>query len=103
MDMKVIKQLLIISLSLGLLSATPAFSGSVLTLMSDSVNSGIINTKMSTDSYLDNIHVDATVVNGVAVFSGVVYSKGQVNELIRIARSVTGIKAIDISRLRIAK
>lgn len=90
-----------IFLSLFFSYASPLFATSVLTLMSDSVNSGIINTKMATDDRLSNIRVDATVENGVAIFRGVVYSRAQVNELIRIARSVSGIRAIDISRLRV--
>ena len=101
--MNMTKKVALLILSLGLLLQSPAFATSILTSMSDSVNSGIINTKIFADDMLSNTDIDATVVNGIAIFSGEVNSKAQVNELIRIAHSVSGIKGINISRLRIVK
>jgi osmotically-inducible protein OsmY len=56
---------------------------------------------MYSDSYLSNIHIDATVINGIAVFRGTVHNQGQLRELIRIARSVSGIRGVDVSRVRV--
>ncbi len=88
-------------LCLGLIFSAPLFATSILQSMTDSTNSGIINTKMYTDNSLSNIHVDATVTNGIAIFRGTVYSKAQLNELIRIARSVSGIHGVDVSRIAV--
>lgn len=77
------------------------YAGSLLQSATDSVNSGIVNTKMATDNKLDNINIDATVVNGIAIFSGNVHSKAQVDELVRIAHSVSGIKGVDVSKVQI--
>lgn len=100
--MKMMKILIAFLLVFGLAFSLPSYPGSVLTLMSDSVNSGIINTKMATDDLLSNIDVDATVENGIAIFSGRVNSRAQLQELIRIARSVSGVRGINIARVRIA-
>jgi osmotically-inducible protein OsmY len=88
--------------SLAFLLISPAHADSILSPITDTVNSGIINTKMLADHSLSNVHVDATVINGVAVFSGVVNSGAQLHELIRIGRSVSGIRGVDVSRVRIA-
>lgn len=77
----------------------PASASSILQPMTDSVNSGIINSKMYTDSALSNIEVDATVTNGIAVYRGTVHSKEQLDELIHIAHSVSGVKGVDTSRV----
>lgn len=101
--MKATKILCHITLVCSLLFSAPLFAESVLTLMSDSANSGIINTKILTDKGLDNTNIDATVVNGIAIFSGTVHSKEQVNRLIAIARSVSGVKGVNMSKLKIVK
>lgn len=77
----------------------PAFSNDILTSLTDSVNSGIINTKVATDDLLSNTNIDSTVVNGIAIFSGKVKTQTQVNELVRIAHSVSGINGVDTSHL----
>ncbi|GEM_PF-2862205 len=99
--MKKIKIISILILSFGLAIASPIMAEPVLTLMSDSVNSGIINTKIMTDHTLSNIKIDATVVNGIAIFKGTVYSKEQLEELLHIAHSVSGIRGVDISKVKV--
>ncbi len=99
--MKTIQIITTIILSLGLLFVSPVFATSILSPLTDSVNSGIINTKMMTDNSLSHINVDATVVNGIAIYSGEVNTQAQVNELIRIAHSVSGIRGVNTSRLRV--
>ena len=74
---------------------------SILSSASDSVNSGIINTKIFADSALSGININATVTNGVAMFSGEVRSEAQLNELIKIGKSVSGIRAVDVSKVKI--
>lgn len=96
------KILMALVLSSTLTFMSPVWADSFLSPLTDSVNSGIINTKMVTNDSLSHINVDATVINGIAIFTGTVNSRAQVNELIRIARSVSGIKGVDISRLKIA-
>lgn len=81
--------------------STPAMASSVWQPMTDTVNSGIINTKMMSDKALSKTQVDATVINGVAVFSGEVDTKAQAEALVRIARSVSGVKGVDVSKLKI--
>lgn len=81
---------------------SPVYANSIFSPLTDSVNSGIINTKMATDNRLDGTDIDATVINGVAIFSGKVQSKAQMKILIGIANSVSGIKGVDISKLKIA-
>lgn len=83
------------------LSISPVYADSILSPLTDSVNSGIINTKMATDNRLDGTNVDATVINGVAIFSGEVRSKTQMKILIGIANSVSGIKGVNVSKLRV--
>lgn len=78
----------------------PVFAHSILSPLTDSVNSGIINTKMDMDERLNNVDIDATVINGIAVFSGVVHNHAELQELFRIARSVSGIKGIDVTQIR---
>jgi osmotically-inducible protein OsmY len=87
-------------LSLAVFLAAPAHAG-LVSAATDTVNSGIINTKIVADDSLDGIEVDATVDNGIAIFSGEVESKAQINRLIRIARSVSGIKGVDVSRVKV--
>jgi osmotically-inducible protein OsmY len=98
--MKIRKFITATFLALTLISS-PVLADSVLSPLTDSVNSGIINTKIAADDMLTNTDIDATVVNGIAIYSGVVNSKAQLNELLRIAHSVSGIKGIDISRLKV--
>ena len=86
-----------------ILISVPAFSTGVLQSMTDSVNSGIINSKMYTDNQLDNTNVDATVENGIAIYRGQVNSQSQVDELVRIAHSISGIKGVDTSNLHVRK
>jgi len=99
--MKIMKTVNALLLSFGLLFLSPVFANSILSPLTDSVNSGIINTKMAADHSLTNINVDATVTNGMAIFSGEVHSKAQQDELISIAHSVSGIQGVDVSKLRI--
>lgn len=80
--------------------AAPVQAG-VISAATDTVNSGIINTKIVADDSLDGIEVDATVDNGIAIFSGEVESKAQIQRLIRIARSVSGIKGVDVSQVKV--
>ena len=81
--------------------SAPLFASSILQPLTDSTNSGIINTKMVASDRLSGSNVDATVINGVAVFSGQVKSKAQLDELIRIAHSVSGIKGVNVSQITI--
>ncbi|TAK72224.1 MAG: BON domain-containing protein [Gammaproteobacteria bacterium] len=99
--MKIRNGILAFILSMSLLGLSPIAQASVLSLLTDSVNSGIINTKMVANHSLSGIDVNATVINGIAVFSGQVNSKAQIEELIHIARSVSGIRGINVSKLRI--
>ena len=96
------KILLSLLISLGV-SLSPVYANAILTPMTDSVNSGIINTKMATSDRLKGSNIDATVINGVAIFRGQVQSKAQLQELIRIGRSVSGVKGVNTSKVRIAK
>lgn len=99
--MNIKKILISLMLTAGLVFTVPIYADSILSPMTDSVNSGIINTKMYTDKSLSNISIDATVINGVAIYSGEVHSKAQLDELVRIARSVSGIKGVDVSKVKI--
>lgn len=81
--------------------SSTTYAGSILSPLTDSVNSGIINTKIETDDNLGRIDIDATVENGIVIYSGRVNSMRDVNELMRIARSVSGIKGVNTSRLYI--
>lgn len=81
--------------------AQPVLASSLVSPLTDTVNSGIINTKMLGDSVLSNTEIDATVVDGIAIFSGTVSAKAQINELIRIARSVSGIKGVNVSKVKV--
>lgn len=94
------KKLITLFLSLAL-CLSPVYANSILSPLTDSVNSGIINTKMVTDNRLKGIHVDATVTNGIAIFSGQVNSKAQAHALVGIAYSVSGIKGVDVSGLKV--
>jgi len=96
-----LKKSLIAFGTIALLICMTAFSGSILTPLSDSVNSGIINTKILADHSLSGTHIDATVINGVAVFSGEVKSTTQKEELVSIANSVSGVKSVDTSRIKV--
>lgn len=78
-----------------------AFAGSGLMPITDSVNSGIINTKIIADDKLENADIDATVVNGIVIYTGTVQTRAQLDELIRIGRSVSGIRGVDASKIHI--
>lgn len=93
----------VLFLILALLFSGPILATSILTPVTDTVNSGIINTKMAMDNVLSDTNVDATVLNGIAVYSGKVHTKAQLNELVRIAYSVSGIKGVNTKRLIIEK
>jgi hypothetical protein len=95
------KMYAILILSIGLLNLSPVFAHSAWSPLTDSVNSGIINTKMISEDSLSSIQVDVTVVNGVAIFKGEVQSEVQRNELVRIAKSVSGIKEVDVSKIQV--
>lgn len=101
--MRIFNKLRAMALLLMLTFTTAATADSIWSPMTDSVNSGIINTKMATDDALDNIRVDATVINGIAIFIGQVNSQAQFDELVRIAGSVSGIKGVNTSKLTIRK
>lgn len=98
--MNMLKQFAKILLVFGLLS-TPVMADSIMQPMTDSVNSGIINTKVYASQALSNTNINATVVNGVAIFSGTVNSKAQLDELVRIGNSISGIKSVDVSKVTI--
>lgn len=83
------------------LISTPVFADSILQPATDSVNSGIINTKILANDSLKNIDINATVEKGVAIFSGRVNSKAQLDELIRIGHSVSGVNSVNVSKVRI--
>lgn len=83
------------------LAMSPVYATSVLTTASDSVNSGILNTKLYTNDKLSKTDVDATVVNGVAVFSGTVNTKAQLDELVRLGHSISGVKGVDVSKVKV--
>src|SRR5689334_16025586 len=94
------KKLIALFLSFGLL-LSPVYADAILSPLTDSVNSGIINTKMAADNRLNDIQVDATVIDGIAIFSGEVRTKAQVHDLVGIAYSVSGIKGVNISKLKV--
>ena len=64
-----------------LLTATTLYAAPFWSPLTDSVNSGIINTKMVTSDSLSNINVDATVIDGVAIF---------ISDLVHFAYQVCG-------------
>lgn len=101
--MRMIKYLLTLFLLFSFNLATPVFANSFLSPLTDTVNSGIINTKMLTNDALKGAKVDAAVENGIAVFSGVVLSNAQISELIRIGKSVSGVHGVDVSRVSVRK
>lgn len=96
---RLIKSFAILLTSMCVLT-TPVHAYNIFVPMADTVNSGIINSKMLASDHLDGAHVDATVVNGVAIFKGHVMSEQQKRELIMIARSVSGIKEVDVSGIK---
>jgi osmotically-inducible protein OsmY len=99
--MKIIKIISTALLFTTLAFSSVIFAGSILEPVTDTVNSGIINTKMVGHDEFSN--VNATVENGIAIFTGEVSSKKQAEKLLRIAHSVTGIRAVNISGLKIQK
>jgi osmotically-inducible protein OsmY len=90
----------ILLLSLALTFSTAVSAGSILSPLTDSVNSGILNTKVYS-STIPTSHLNATVIGGVAVFSGEVNNNAQRDELIRIAKSISGIKGVDTANLKV--
>lgn len=99
--MKVLKFLSIVLAVLSLSLSAPAIARPFWSPLTDTVNSGIINSKMVASDRLENIHVDATVENGVAIFSGTVNNRAQLDELVNIARSVSGVHGVDVTRLQV--
>lgn len=98
--MKTFKIIVATTFSALFLCIAPVHAYNIFVPMADTVNSGIINSKMLASDNLNGAHVDATVVNGVAIFKGHVMSEKQKRELIIIARSVSGIKAVDVSGIK---
>ena len=94
-------KLLVLLVYLALTLAQPLFADSVLEPATDTINSGIIKTKMLTDHSLKNADVSVSVDNGIAYFSGRVTSQSQIDELSSIALSVSGIKGVDISKVKV--
>lgn len=98
--MKLSQFIKIILLSFALLSA-PLYAASILQPATDTVNSGIINAKIVGKSQFSN--VDATVNNGIAIFTGRVDSTAQVSQLENIAHSVSGVHGVNVSGLKVGK
>ncbi len=100
--MKLNSRLAVLVFSSFLSLSSVTYAGSILSPLTDSVNSGIINTKIETNDNLSRIDIDATVENGIVIYSGRVNSMHDVNELMRIAHSVSGIRGVNTSRLYIS-
>lgn len=84
-----------------LMTTSAAFATSILSPLTDTVNTGIINTKIALDSSLSDLDVDVTVNHGVATLRGNVNTEAQVKKLVQTVRSVSGINGVDISNLKI--
>jgi osmotically-inducible protein OsmY len=95
-----ITYLIMAILSITLLSGA-VMADSMWSPVTDTLNTGIINAKMMADHSLDSAKVDATVNHGVVAFSGEVDSKAQLDELASIALSVSGVKGVDVSKVKI--
>jgi|SRR5579862_8299909 len=95
----VCKNILIIFLLLFFAKMT--YADSLLSPITDVVNSGVINTKIALDPTLSRLDINATVDHAVVVYSGEVNTDLEIKKLVQISQSVSGIKGVDITHLRV--
>jgi len=84
-----------------MMSTTCIYADSILSPITDTVNSGIISSKIALDSSLSNVSVNVNVDHGYVALSGIVNTEAEKQRVIKIAQSISGINGVDISRLKV--
>jgi len=103
--MKIINALKLIGIvcSLTLATAVYAEKSTAMAVVGDMAVTAIVNTKIALDSTFSHSNFNVKVQDGVVIMSGTVNSRSEIKALIELARSTTGVKSVDVSKLTVQK